>query len=176
MASESHPTARISAALAMLLAAIVLLPLLGHNRLTDWDEGIYAGISRAMLSGSWLVPHWNTQPWLEKPPLELWLTALSFKLFGVSEFTARLTSALSGIALIGLIHGWLTLRRNQLTAWLSTLFLLATFGFLHAARVGEMDVLLSLGCTLALIGLAELATPPPPAPGISSSPASPSPS
>jgi 4-amino-4-deoxy-L-arabinose transferase-like glycosyltransferase len=156
MASEPHRNARLSTALAMLLAAIVLLPLLGHNRLTDWDEGIYAGISRAMLSGSWLIPHWNTQPWLEKPPLELWLTALSFKLFGVSEFTARLTSALSGIALIGLIHGWLTLRVNQLTAWLSTVFLLATFGFLHAARVGEMDVLLSLGCTLALIGLAEL--------------------
>jgi 4-amino-4-deoxy-L-arabinose transferase-like glycosyltransferase len=156
MASEPHPTARNSTALATLLAAIVLLPLLGHNRLTDWDEGIYAGISRAMLSGSWLVPHWNTQPWLEKPPLELWLTALAFKLFGVSEFTARLTSALSGIALVGLIHAWLTLRRNQLTAWLSTVFLLATFGFLHAARVGEMDVLLSLGCTLALIGLAEL--------------------
>jgi 4-amino-4-deoxy-L-arabinose transferase-like glycosyltransferase len=156
MASEPHPTARNSTALATLLAAIVLLPLLGHNRLTDWDEGIYAGISRAMLSGSWLVPHWNTQPWLEKPPLELWLTALSFKLFGVSEFTARLTSALSSIALVGLIHGWLTLRRNRLTAWLSTVFLLATFGFLHAARVGEMDILLSLGCTLALIGLAEL--------------------
>jgi 4-amino-4-deoxy-L-arabinose transferase-like glycosyltransferase len=146
----------ISVALATLLAAIVIFPLLGHNRLTDWDEGVYAGISRAMLSGPWLVPHWNTQPWLEKPPLELWLTALSFRLFGVSELTARLVSALSAVTLVGVVHAWLTLRRNPVTAWLSTVFLLGTFGFLHAARVGEMDVLLALGCTLALIGLAEL--------------------
>jgi 4-amino-4-deoxy-L-arabinose transferase-like glycosyltransferase len=159
MATEHQPNTRrnaISTALAMILAAIVLLSLLGHKVVADWDEGIYAGISRAMLSGPWFIPHWNTQPWLEKPPLELWLTALSFKLFGVSEFAARLVSALSGVALVGLIHAWLTLRRNALTAWLSTIFLLATFGFLRAARVGEMDVLLSLGCTLALIGLAEL--------------------
>jgi 4-amino-4-deoxy-L-arabinose transferase-like glycosyltransferase len=155
----------ISAALAMLLAAIVLLPLLGHNRLTDWDEGIYAGISRAMLAhnplsaGTWLVPHWNLQPWLEKPPLELWLTALTFKLFGISELTARLTSALSGILLVGLLHAWLSLRRGALTAWFSTLLLLSTLGFQHVARVGEMDVLLSLGLSLSLIGLAELCTP-----------------
>jgi 4-amino-4-deoxy-L-arabinose transferase-like glycosyltransferase len=145
-----------STALAITLAAIVLLTLLGHARLTDWDEGIYAGISRAMLLSGWLVPHWNGQPWLEKPPLELWLTALNFRLFGINEFTARLTSALSGIGLIALLHAWLMLRRNEFTAWLNTLILLSTFGFLHVARVGEMDVLLSLGCTVALIGLCEL--------------------
>jgi 4-amino-4-deoxy-L-arabinose transferase-like glycosyltransferase len=165
MATE-HPSRpqrhALSTALAILLAAIVILPLLGHNRLTDWDEGVYAGNSRAMLSGQWLVPQWNGQPSLEKPPLEFWLTALSFKLFGVSEFTARLVSALSGIALVGLIHAWLSLRRDAFTAWLSTVFLLATFGFLHAARVGETDVLLSLGCTLAVIGLAELTLDPAP--------------
>jgi 4-amino-4-deoxy-L-arabinose transferase-like glycosyltransferase len=160
MANEHHPSSQriaISTALATVLGAIVLLTLLGRKPIADWDEGVYAGISRAMLSGPWLIPHWNTQPWFEKPPLELWLTALSFKLFGVSEFTARLISAISGIALVGLIHTWLAVRRNALTAWLSTMILVATFGFLRAARVGEMDVLLSLGCTLALIGLAELA-------------------
>jgi 4-amino-4-deoxy-L-arabinose transferase-like glycosyltransferase len=145
-----------STALATLLATVVLLTLLGHARLTDWDEGIYAGISRAMLSTGWLVPHWNGQPWLEKPPLELWLTSLNFRIFGVTEFAARLTSALSGVALVTLLHAWLTLRRNALTAWLNTLILLSTFGFQHVARVGEMDVLLSLACTLAVIGLCEL--------------------
>ena len=140
----------------MLLAALVLLTLLGHNRLTDWDEGIYAQISREMLSNGFLIPHWNLQPWLEKPPLMLWITAFFFKLFGVSEFTARLGSALSGIALIGVLHTWLTLRYSRVTAWLSSLILLTTLGFLHVARVGEMDVLLSLGCCAALIGLAEI--------------------
>jgi 4-amino-4-deoxy-L-arabinose transferase-like glycosyltransferase len=167
-----HPITRgqaiLSTALAALLAAIVLLTLLGHNRLTDWDEGIYAQISREILTAqpahlaNWLVLHWNTQLWLEKPPLTYWITAVFYKLFGVSEFTARLGSALSGIALVALLHGWLARTHDRITAWLSTFILLTTFGFLHIARVGETDTLLSLSCCLALIGLAEVQRETPP--------------
>jgi 4-amino-4-deoxy-L-arabinose transferase-like glycosyltransferase len=157
--SITRRQAIVSAALAALLAALVLLTLLGHNRLTDWDEGIYAQVSREMLRTGWLVPHWNNLVWIDKPPLTYWITALSFKLFGVSEFTARLGSALSAIALVAVLHAWLLRTRDRLTAWLSTLILLTTFGFLHVARVGETDALLSLGCCLALIGLADLLLP-----------------
>jgi 4-amino-4-deoxy-L-arabinose transferase-like glycosyltransferase len=146
----------VSTALAVLLACIVLLPLLGHKLLTDWDEGIYAEIAREMLGQSWLVPHWNFQPWFEKPPLMMWVTATFFRLFGVSEFWARAGSALSGVALVGLLHAWLARRGDQMAAWLSTFILLTTLGFLHVARVGEMDVLLSLGCAVAVLGLAEV--------------------
>ncbi|HEX3374042.1 MAG TPA: phospholipid carrier-dependent glycosyltransferase, partial [Edaphobacter sp.] len=91
---------------AALLACIVLLPLLGHKPLTNWDEGIYAEISREMLSFGPLVPHWNYQPWFEKPPLMLWITAAFFKLFGVTEFWARAGSALSGVFTVALLHAW----------------------------------------------------------------------
>jgi 4-amino-4-deoxy-L-arabinose transferase-like glycosyltransferase len=164
--APQHPLtprqALISTAFAALLAAIAILTLLGHNRLTDWDEGIYAQISREILTtqpahlSNWLVLHWNTQLWLEKPPLTYWITAFFYKLFGVSEFTARLGSALSAIALVTLLHAWLLRTHDRLTAWLSTFILLTTFGFLHIARVGETDTLLSFGCCLALIGLAKL--------------------
>jgi 4-amino-4-deoxy-L-arabinose transferase-like glycosyltransferase len=145
-----------STALATLLAALALLPLLGHKPLTDWDEAIYAEVSREMLRSSWLVPHWNYQLWLEKPPLMFWITAAFFKLFGVTEFWARAASALSGVAIVGLLHRRLVRSRDTLAAWLSTVILLATFGFLHACHTGEMDVLLSLGCVIALIGLAQI--------------------
>ncbi|MGA7158465.1 MAG: glycosyltransferase family 39 protein, partial [Acidobacteriaceae bacterium] len=197
----------ISTTLAAALAALVILTLLGHNRLTDWDEGIYAQVSREMLQSGWLIPHWNTLVWIDKPPLTYWITALFFRLFGVSEFTARLGSALSAITLVTVLHAWLlratnrlttnretapltddpqvprpfragshsssrkggfspwgpplprTARPQLLTAWLSTFILLSTFGFLHVARVGETDTLLSLGSFLALIGLANLLQP-----------------
>src|SRR5277367_1939663 len=68
--------------LATILACIVLLSLLGHKPLTNWDEGIYAEISREMLSLGILIPHWNYQPWFEKPPLMLQITAAFFKIFG----------------------------------------------------------------------------------------------
>ena len=151
--------ALVSTGLATLLACAVLLPLLGRKPLTDWDEGIYAEVAREMLSTGLLVPHWNHQLWFEKPPLEMWLTAALFKIFGVNEFCARAASALSGVAIVGLLHSWLTARRDALTAWLSTIILLATFGFLHVCRVGETDVLLSLGCVSALIGIAEVDRP-----------------
>jgi 4-amino-4-deoxy-L-arabinose transferase-like glycosyltransferase len=141
-----------STSLAALLACIVLLPLLGHKPLTNWDEGIYAEISREMFSLGPLVPHWNYQPWFEKPPLMLWITAAFFKVFGVTEFWARAGSALSGVCIVALLHAWLA-RRDILAAWLTTFILLGTFGFLHVCRVGEMDVLLSLGCCIALCGL-----------------------
>jgi 4-amino-4-deoxy-L-arabinose transferase-like glycosyltransferase len=163
MASQLQPARKSnsrqairSTAFATLLAAIVILTLLGHNRLTDWDEGIYAQISREMLYTGWLVPHWNSLVWIDKPPLTYWITALFFRLFGVSEFTARLGSALSAIAIVAGLHRWLFRTRDTLTAWLSTVILLSTFGFLHVARVGETDTLLSLGSLLALIGLASL--------------------
>ena len=149
-----HPV--YSTLLATALAALCILTLLGHNRLTDWDEGIYAQISREMLHSGWLVPHWNTLVWIDKPPLTYWITALFFKLFGVSEFTARLGSALAAIAIVAVLHAWLLRTRDQLTAWLSSVILLSTFGFLHVARVGETDTLLSLGSLLAVIGLANL--------------------
>jgi 4-amino-4-deoxy-L-arabinose transferase-like glycosyltransferase len=143
----------VSTLLAALLACIVLLLLLGHKPLTNWDEGIYAEISREMLQSGFLVPHWNYQPWFEKPPLMLWITAVLFKLFGINEFCARAGSAFSGVCIVALLHGWLARSRDTFAAWLSTFILLSTFGFLHVCRVGEMDVLLSLGCCIALFGL-----------------------
>lgn len=162
IAGETEAPMR-SAALAALLAALVLLPLLGRKPLTDWDEGIYAEVAREMLRGGWLVPHWNGQLWLEKPPLMLWITAFFFRLFGVSAFAARFGSALSGVILVAVLHLWLELRVSRLTAWLSTLMLLTTFGFLHICGVGEMDTLLSLGSLISIIGVTEVDASWPPA-------------
>jgi 4-amino-4-deoxy-L-arabinose transferase-like glycosyltransferase len=109
-----------------------------------------------MLHGSWMVPRWNGHLWFEKPPLAFWLTAAAYKLLGVSEFSARVVSAGSGVALIALLHCWLLRQRDALSAWLCTLMLLGTFGFLHGCHVGEIDVLLSLCECLAVIALATL--------------------
>ena len=155
--ARQNRDAGLSTVLAVLLACVVLLPLLGHKLLADWDEGIYAEIAREMLGRNWLVPTWNFQPWFEKPPLMMWITAFFFKLFGVHEFWARAGSALSGVTIVGLLHGWLVRRFDRLAAWLSTVVLLSTFGFLHVCRTGEMDVLLALGCCIAVCGLSEIA-------------------
>ena len=157
LSSVSRRKMVVSTVLAALFAALVLLPFLGRRPLAEWDEAIYAGVSREMLQTGWLVPHWNHLPWLEKPPLSLWITASFFRLFTVDEFWARAGSALSGIAIVASLHGWLARRKDLFAAWISTFVLLGTFGFLHICHVGEMDVLLSLNCCIALLGLVKIA-------------------
>ena len=161
-APESVPGIRfaISLLLAVAVSAAVLLPLLGHKALADWDEGIYAEVSREFLGRGWplgwLVPHWHFRPWFEKPPLGLWISALFFRIFGVNEFWARAGSALAGIGIVAAIHGFALRIRGPLAAWISTIILLSCFGFLRVARMGELDALLTLGCVAALWGLAKV--------------------
>ena len=80
--------------LLVLVAAFVLLWKLGAGSLAAWDEAIYAQVSKEMARGNdWLTPRWEYQLWFEKPPLFMWITALCYRLFGVSEFWARAPSA-----------------------------------------------------------------------------------
>lgn len=85
----------VSLALALLTAIWFLLPV--GRPLAHPDEGRYAEIPREMLvSGDWVTPRLNDLPYLEKPPLQYWATALAYQAFGPNEWSARLYPALSG--------------------------------------------------------------------------------
>ncbi len=89
----------------MLLAGGFLFCLwrLGSTALFDLDEGGYAEIAREMLIlDDWIIPRLNYVRLLDKPPLLYWLTAASFKIFGISEFSARLPVALSIVGIMAL--------------------------------------------------------------------------
>ena len=95
---EANP-ARLTLLLLAVVALIIFLVGVGNLAFVDPDEGRYALISWNMVhSGQWLVPTLDQQPYLDKPPLFFWLTAISFKLLGPSEFAARIVPA-AGAAL-----------------------------------------------------------------------------
>lgn len=79
--------------------------LLGTRPLFRPDEGRYAEIPREMVaSGDWLVPHLNGLVYIEKPPLQYWVTAGFFRVLGTEPWVARLAPALSaalGVVLLG---------------------------------------------------------------------------
>lgn len=80
------------------LGALSFLPFLGLAPLFDWDEINFAESAREMIeTGNYFQVQINYEPFWEKPPLFLWLQVLSMKLFGVSEFAARLPNAIVGI-------------------------------------------------------------------------------
>jgi 4-amino-4-deoxy-L-arabinose transferase-like glycosyltransferase len=90
--------------LPLLLAAILYLGTTTGRAVIDYDEGYYAQAAKNMAeSGDWVTPYANGVRFLEKPPLLYWITAASFKLFGINEFALRLPTALAVIALVWII-------------------------------------------------------------------------
>jgi len=84
--------------LIIAIAAVLFIPGLGAVHLFDWDEINFAEIAREMLvTGNWMQPRINYLPFHEKPPLFIWMQAVSMSLFGVGEFAARLPNAICGI-------------------------------------------------------------------------------
>ena len=91
-------------------AAAAWFATLGWRPLFNPDEGRYAEIPREMLaSGDFVVPRLNDLVYLEKPPLQYWLTALCYRLFGLHPWSARLVTALAAAG--GVVTVYLLARR-----------------------------------------------------------------
>jgi len=146
----------VLAALPYLSILVWLVPLLVFNSqqqsLIAHDEGIYAWRARWIVeSGDWLNPaiiHYG------KTPGVYWLIASSFSLFGVSETTARLPSAIASIISALLIYEIGKIILNQKIALLAAAILSLEFFFLQYSRMSVPDiplaslVLLSIWCLL----------------------------
>lgn len=80
------------------LGSVLFLPLLGGVHLFDWDEINFAEAAREMLlTDEYLRVQINYHPFWEKPPMFIWLQALSMHFFGVDEYAARFPNAICGI-------------------------------------------------------------------------------
>ncbi len=98
-----------------LAIVVIYLGTIGSYPFADPDEPRYAEIPREMLElGDWITPHLNYVKYFEKPPLVYWLTALSFKVFGIHEWTARVWPAVFG--LVGIVMAFV-LGRAMFDVW-----------------------------------------------------------
>ncbi|MDP3182991.1 MAG: glycosyltransferase family 39 protein [Desulfobaccales bacterium] len=140
-----------------LMGLVIFFYRLGVPGLMDPDEGRYAEIAREFfVSGDWLIPHLNLVPYLEKPPLVYWLTALSFGGLGYSEFAARLPAALSALGGILLAYGLGRAMWGPGPAFFSALILATCGGYVALGRVLTLDMTLALFLNLG-VGLGYLA-------------------
>lgn len=84
--------------LLIAIGALLFIPFIGTVHLFDWDEINFAESAREMLlTHNYRMVQINFQPFYEKPPLFIWLQALSMHYFGVTAFAARLPNAVCGI-------------------------------------------------------------------------------
>ena len=124
---------------------------LGAVPIQDIDEAMHAATSKDMvLSGEWVTPRYNGENFYDKTPLYNWLAAISFLLFGFSEFAARLPAALLGSGCVMLTYWLARSMFGPVVAFLSALVLATSAEYIVLSRVVVHDISLAFFVTLAL--------------------------
>jgi len=140
------------AVILLFLGALGLRMAMAHldPYLWDWDERYHAMVAKNLLLHP-LMPTLYDHPilpydfknwtgnhiWVHKEPMALWQMALSFRLFGIDQFAARIPMAIEGALLVLIINrtGVLTINKNA--GYLSALLYAVSFYALDFTTGGE---------------------------------------
>lgn len=138
----------------IIVCAIALLPWLNSDFYTK-GEPREASVAVSMIeTGNWMLPSVYAGEFAYKPPMTHWLIALCSLPGGhVSEFAARLPSALAQIVLIGCVLAFFGKRIRFQEAFIATLLLLTCFEIHRAGMTARVDMLLT---TFIVLGLMQL--------------------
>lgn len=136
----------------LILSCVFLFSGLGSYSLKEPDEGRYAEIPREMVeSGDYTVPRLNGVRYFEKPPLLYWAVSLSYKVFGISEWSFRFPNAIAALLCVFSLFFFVRRWTDDLAAFLGSLVLMSSFGFFAMARIVTTDMLLTFWLFLALL-------------------------
>jgi 4-amino-4-deoxy-L-arabinose transferase-like glycosyltransferase len=134
--------------------AVATLYLLGVRTLVPPDEGRYAEMAREMfVSGDWVTTRLNGIKYFEKPPLQTWMNALSFTVFGLGDWQARLWTGACGI--LGVVMTGYAGSKvfGQRTGFYAALVLGSCFYWVACSQIDSLDMGLSGMMTIALCAL-----------------------
>lgn len=82
----------------VLFVFLACIPTIGLSALFDWDEVNFAECAREMIvSKDYFNVTINFQAFWEKPPLFIWMQALSMLVFGINEFAARFPNVIAAV-------------------------------------------------------------------------------
>jgi 4-amino-4-deoxy-L-arabinose transferase-like glycosyltransferase len=136
----------------VVFAGCLLFHVLGtwSLPLIDRDEPRFAEASREMIQrGDYIVPYFNNQLRLDKPPLAYWAQTASYRVFGENDFAARFPSAIAAALVALSIFAWGSrIAGKRLGLWSAIIFTLSLQTFIHA-KAAVADMWLVLFVTLA---------------------------
>ncbi len=148
-----HPGKSWHLYLAVLLVAgaVYLGCIVSPPSLMDDVDAVQGQIARNMLtSGDWVTARLDGVVYLEKPPLIYWLIAVSYKLFGVHDWVARLPIALSSMGLCWLTAAFGTWAFGREAGFYAGLCMATGIGLFLFTRVLIPDVMLTFTVALAM--------------------------
>jgi 4-amino-4-deoxy-L-arabinose transferase-like glycosyltransferase len=155
-----HPSTLAKRGTVLLFLVIVAVYFFGLGRLplVGPDEPRYAEVAREMFMRHDVVsPTLGGHLWFEKPALLYWMMIASFKLFGVTEWAARLPAAISGLLTIAAVfvigrrvEGRDAAEENQSYAFWGALAVATMIGIAAFSRAASFDILLTMTTTWML--------------------------
>ncbi len=116
------------------------------------DEPRYAQVAKEMLQGEgWIIPHLNSEVYLDKPPLFFWLMAAAAKVIGgMNEFAARFPSALFGLLTLPLLFFLGKKLFSEKVGFLAALILATNIEYFWLVRRASIDATLTFFTTAAI--------------------------
>jgi len=138
-------------AVLLISGAVYLGCIISPPSLMDDVDAVQAQIARNMVSsGDWVTARLDGVAYLEKAPLIYWAIAASYKIFGATDWAARIPIALSAMALAGLTAAfgiWAFGKRAGFYAGLSISTCIGLFLF---TRILIPDVTITATMTLTM--------------------------
>ncbi len=133
------------------IAALLLFLHIGATPIYILDEAKNAECAREMFQQhQWIVPTFNGELRTDKPPLHYFFMALSYKMFGVHEFSARFFSAIMGLLTLIITYFYAKKFTRPIIAFCSVLVLVASTHFLFEFRLAVPDPYLIFFIALGL--------------------------
>lgn len=128
----------------LLLGIAALAATSGVLDVMEVDAAQYAIMARDMLaSDDWTKLHYHGKDYLDKPPLHFWLAALSFKLFGVHNWSYKLPSIAFAFLAIFSTYRFTLLHHGRESAWRAALMLGTSAAFLVMTNDVRCDTILT---------------------------------
>lgn len=133
---------------------LVWFYMLGARTLVPTDEGRYAEMAREMVAtGDWITLRLNGIKYFEKPPLQTWMNALTFELFGLGNWQARLWTGLCGLLGIALVVHTGRKVFNHRVGIISGLILGSSLMWAAASHYNSLDLSVAAMMAVSLCGL-----------------------
>ncbi len=139
-------------AVLLIVFALLFFTSVDKPVVIDYDEGVYAEVSRTMfVNGELVVPELNGEGFFEKPPLLYWAQMLGYQLFGINSMGARFGNGTAALLTLLIFYFGSATPLGRRTAFNATLILGSSIIFLYLARVAMTDMLLTLFLVTCLV-------------------------
>ena len=136
----------------LLVFSLLFFTSLHKPEVIDYDEGVYAEVSRAMFEQQeFIIPELNGEGFFEKPPMLYWAQMFGYKFFGVNPMGARFFNGVAALVTLLVFYFGSAPPLGKRTAFQATLLLGSSVIFLYLARVAMTDMLLTFFLVSCLV-------------------------